>query len=369
MKIEGLSTGASAGGVGLSWKFAQLRLPAALIVCAFAISFGRAAQQVEIHNLSLRFTTSTSMDGSGRTRLDLTSGSRNTPANGELALAQGTNSFTHSGFMFLAEPSLARTNYYSISLNIPTDDRDGNGMLDVLEQQVVTSVHTVGTYTGDDLVSRAILATWNKEAGSHTGNCTVELPDLGLTFTAVFENIHYSGTFSPRKTGSNLVGPMHAYRNGVEKSTLSGSLNLQILNPELLGWGMGEWQTESGEVISYEGSDLDRAAFEYAGYYVTIATMEYQTWLLVLPNIPDANGNRIPDLIEDGVRLMLSMNGNIPTLKVTGGAGGTFDLETRSSLSATSAWSKVGTYTFATDSESIPLTVPDTGSTFWRLSQ
>src|SRR5687768_62110 len=104
-----------------------LWLRALLLASVFGIHFTRAAQQVEIYGLSLRFHNSTAVQAGLTWRLDLTSGSQNVPANGELALADGANDYTHSGFFFLFNPVLSRTDYLPMSLNIPTADSDRNG--------------------------------------------------------------------------------------------------------------------------------------------------------------------------------------------------------------------------------------------------
>ncbi|MGZ8938887.1 MAG: hypothetical protein ACXW32_06720, partial [Limisphaerales bacterium] len=272
-------------------------------------------------------------------------------------------------------------NYLSMSLNIPTADNDGNGIFDVLEQQQAASGQTSGAYTGSDGTIHSVRAIWNKAAGTNVGVCTIEFPDLGVTFEAVFENNHYSGTYDYSKTGSRLSGPLEANRNGAAQTTLTGDLNLRIVSPSLLAWGFGELQTDTSAPVAYEGSDLDRSApFEYSAFFVTddgdltTAIPDYQIWLLVLPNIPDANNNGTPDLIEggaaeDGPALALTLTGDALILTVTGGRGRTFDLETKSSVATTEAWTKVGTYTFTTDSETIPLVLSGVGNAFYRLKQ
>lgn len=357
-------------------------LPSVLIVFALAANHARGAQQAEIYSLSLRFHPATVAQGSTTWQLDLTSGAATSPANGELALAVGENNFTHSGFMFLSNSATGRA-FYPLSLNIPTDDLNRDGMFDVLEQGVVTSVPTTGYYIDEAQNTHVIRATWNKPAGAYSGSCDLELPDLGVTFKAVFENFHYSGTYSYSKAGSSLTGEVSTHRNGVSASTLDGSLNLQIISESLLAWGIGQWRTEIGGIIEYEGSDLDRSALlEYSAFYVandgdlTTAEPDYQTWLFVLPNIPDTNNNGIPDLIEGTdvaaePRLTLTFNGTALTLTVTGGKGRTFDLETTTEVSgaAGAAWTKLSRHTFATDSETIPVEFSRSGNAFWRLRE
>src|ERR1051325_11401618 len=79
------------------WSKAWLLL--ALLVSGFGMNLGRAAQEIEIYSLSLRFHSSTTTTTGATWRLELTSLPENTPPNGELALAEGTNDFTHAGFI------------------------------------------------------------------------------------------------------------------------------------------------------------------------------------------------------------------------------------------------------------------------------
>jgi hypothetical protein len=381
MRLLILHTFSKSHSVTRSANLRGLWLLTLLLASFFGTNPARAAQQVEIYNLSLRFHSSTAAQAGHTWRLDLTSGSDEVPANGELALAEGSNEFTHSGFFFLFDPFSSRTDYYAINLSIPTDDLDGNGMFDVLEEGAVASVHTSGSYAGTDNIVHSIRATWNKAAGANAGVCTLEFPDVPLTFETDFENIHYSGAYDYAKTGSSLTGPIDARRNGAAQSTLTGPLNLQIVSSSLLAWGSGQLLTETGATLSYEGSDLDRTALrEYSAFYVTAdgdlttPLPDYQTWLLVFPNIADADNNGTPDLIEGGnaesaPRLTLKANANALTLIVTGGQGRTFNLESKSTLSATDPWTKIATLTFATDSESVPVAFSSNAAAFWRLKQ
>lgn len=345
-----------------------------------AITVAMAAQPVEIYNLSLRFKASTTTKADAVWQLDLSSGASTSPANGELALADGTNRFTHAGLILVSVPAVANWDAYHWSLNIPTEDDDRNGIFDVWEELAVVNARTDGEYLDGSQMAHPVHATWNKAAGASSGLCVLEFPDLGLSFECVFENIHYSGTYDYARSGASLWGRFTASQHGATSATtLAGPLSLKIGSPDLLTWGEGQWQTEASAPFSFEGFNLDRTApMEYSGFFVaddgdlSSALPDFQTWLLVLPNIADANTNGVPDLIEgpETARrpsLSITRLGDKLLLQVANGEGRVFDLETKSSASPEAAWTKVETLTLATDLETFPLATSGANA-LWRLN-
>jgi hypothetical protein len=363
---------------GCDWR----RLLWSFILGLAGMTAALAAQTVEVYNVSLRFKVSTATKADAVWQLDLTSGPATSPANGELALADGTNRFTHAGIILVSVPAVANWDAYHWSLNIPTGDADRNGIFDVWEEQAVVNARTEGEYLDGSQVAHPVQATWNKASGASSGLCVLEFPDLGLSFECVFENIHYSGAYDYSRSGGSLWGRFTASQHGATSATtLAGPLNLKIGSPDLLTWGEGQWQTETNAPFLFEGFNLDRTApMEYSGFFIaddgdlSSARPDYQTWLLVLPNIPDANTNSIPDLIEGPETttrpsLSISRVGDKLMLQVANAGGRVFDLENKSTMSSEEAWTKVATMTFATDLESTQIAFTPRANAFWRLKE
>lgn len=282
----------------------------------------------------------------------------------------------------------------SIYVNLPPSlDANNNGFNDFFEvSQGVTGKVSTGSYSAGTYFSGTVTATWNRNAGSASGTCVLNLYDytwdsLG-NFTCPFTLIEYTGplTYTP---GSNTVSAtVNLTQTGNPAKTLQGPIvfTKSTTAPfNILTNQPGVWTNASLQTLSFDRESFKRGnptwPTNYAGYVYFAdgnpgtASPDYELWVLSIDDTNDANANGVPDFSDNpaGVtpprapHLSLVPGSTNLLLTVSGSVGHTNQIQQIASLSTTN-WLTTQSFLQTNDPQVVSLPLPSGSPKFWRVT-
>jgi len=346
--------------------------------------YGTETAQARLYCESLRFQQGTTSGGT----LNLSS-IGGPPYNGELMF--------NSGDTWYSGLALVWSGYAdggTIYVNLPPAvDANGDGYDDFFEvsQGVNSKVTSGGTYSTSTYFSGTVTATWNRNAGSASGTCVLNLYDdnwgsLG-NFTCPFTLLEYTGplTYTP---GSNTVAAtVSLTQTGNPANTLKGPIVFMKSSTDrfnTLTNQAGIWTNAALQPLSFDSEIFTRGIPFWPTNYVgwvffadgdrSTASADYQLWALSLNDTNDANANGIPDFSDNPAtvtpprapHLSLAPGSTNLLLTVSGTVGHTNQILGISSLTSTN-WQVAQSFLQTNDPQVVWLPLPSGSPKFWRV--
>jgi hypothetical protein len=296
--------------------------------------------------------------------------------NGELTPNPDSDGFTHVG-IFILEDDIFGPIPLRFGLNTPEyTDVNGNGLDDFFDADQPVSAQTDGSYENEFSGNNPFTARWSREAGSNTGTVQIHLPDLGLTFDHVFRLIAYDGTFTHTLEGQHVTGTVQLANVHDPADTISGTLDLTVVDNLKLTWEKGAWSGVNGFSWDYNPLDtFDVVSTAYASVFLfrdgfpPSGSEDYPLWVaLIAAN--DVNNNRVPDLVENGgtpveppqLAIVKAATGFV--LTITGSAGQTYSLQSADKVDG--PWSPGDPINMATETQTVNI-ANEGAAKFYRL--
>ncbi|MDH7503255.1 MAG: hypothetical protein QHJ82_11180 [Verrucomicrobiota bacterium] len=270
-------------------------------------------------------------------------------------------------------------------------DSNWNGVSDFFEvDHAVTAAKSGGEVyfdDGADVYTGTVDMTWDRDAASAVGTCTLRLriPDFGIdmTFKHAFEVFDYRGTLSYVVAGTNIHCTVNLQRQGQEGS-LKGPWELQRIDTDELSFDAASWAKESGAAIQwYSSTDMEYNLYRggtrtnYFGVLATEdgmpetpATAEYQIYEVHIFDPNDSDGDKIPDLSDDSPppkppTLTLLAADKKLKLRIQGEVGRRVYVEQSSLLTFQNA-TTLPAFTLTNATQEVELNWPTQATSFWR---
>jgi hypothetical protein len=260
----------------------------------------------------------------------------------------------------------------------PFADLNRNGMHDFFEvSQGVSSARTTGVYDDPIWGESDLRVTWSRPTGSKDGTCKLELPNLGLTFSHRFELIQFAGPLTYAVTGANHTGFVRLEQSQNADNKLAGPTALSRIDVNHLQLQPGVWTNALEQKFDYVALEpLERNRTNYLAYVAAAdgepATdiPDYDTWLLLITDARDADGDGIPDLSDPPAparrpRLSIRVEDTSVLLTIEGDAGRLCELQTIPVISQTN-WSAQVSVTLTNTNHTVTLPLPSGRTSFWR---
>jgi hypothetical protein len=351
-------------------------------------SFGLETAHARLYCLSLQFQQGTTYGGT--LNLSTLSG---TPYNGELMPTFGSGASGNpwgSGLVLVwSGMSDGGTIYVNLPPPVDANNDDFDDFFEV--SQAVTGKVTSGSYSTSTYFSGTVTATWNRNAGSASGTCVLNLYDdlwdnLG-NFTCPFTLLEYTGplTYTP---GSNTVSAsISLTQTGNPAKTLQGPINFiksKTYPFNILTNQPGVWTNASLQMLSFDREIFTRGnptwPTNYAGYVNFVdgnpgtASPDYELWVLSIDDTNDANVNGIPDFSDNPAsvtpphapRLSLVSGATNLLLTINGDINHTNQIQQNSSLGTTN-WQTTQSIWQTNTSQTVSLPLPAGTPKFWRV--
>ncbi|MDC1004192.1 hypothetical protein OAQ34_01080 [Opitutales bacterium] len=198
--------------------------------------------------------------------------------------------------------------YGTATLNMPTADSDGNGVLDFLqkEKSVNTSVSGIskmhwlaqGAFGSDSSLS----GTFTRSAGLNTGNYTFnyQYDFASASATGVWSVQYFDGTieydgekyYLDIETTNSEGQDIKAYSTAEYSVTDSNTLNLGA---------MSITTDYESSILQTQSTTLKRSGNKYSGYLKALdgdtdtSWADYVDWYLEVTDLNDANSDGVPD--------------------------------------------------------------------------
>ena len=342
--------------------------------CAVGAATNRAT--VSLHCLSLRFQPATAKFFGQTYTLEFTTANDQDPANGELT-PNGTGSSSHACFYKLYLPDWPDPTIGTFYLNIPDPvDANGDGFNDFFEvSQAVPAAKTSGT-SEDILGQGTVETTWTRPASSGEGTCVVNLQEYGLVFTHQFELFEYDGKLNYTLSGTNVAGLVDLVQTNATTNTLKGPAAFTVVNTNQVELQIGGWTNAANETLTYDvvesygrQDNLYYGFVDFTDFDPSTPTADYRTWVMLITDPTDANGNGIPDLSDTAPMrapaLSLRPATNELWLSLSGDIGRAYDIEATVTLTSPQ-WNKVTSITLTNDPQVVKLSWPTDPTRFWR---
>ncbi len=250
----------------------------------------------------------------------------------------------------------------------------------------------MGSYVVPGVDGGIVTAKWTRPAGFKDGTCILTLTSqMGFgklgDFTHAFELIEYAGPLTYTPGASNVTGSVNLTQTGDPSSQFTGPISF-IKSPtnrfDELSLKHSVWTNASSQTFQI-GNDIDsflRDLVLKTNYYGFVdfddgdpntTDPDYYTWVLSIDDVNDSNGNGIPDFSDDvgsanarPPSLTLTPGGASLSLSISGTVGRTHEVQQTTSLSQTN-WTTVSSITLTNDPQTVPLSIPTTATSFWRV--
>lgn len=288
--------------------------------------------------------------------------------------------YTHVTYGLLFLPGFEGPISSLMFINIPPrTDSNANEVDDFYEVGLaVTPVSTEGYIRDLGFGEEPIIVTWSREADSIFGICTIDIVELGLTFTHTFELYEYAGSYGYTVESHRLRGNFELQRIGNPAQTFIGRSEFIINNTDTVTLLSGVWTNETEAAFEHFEIEFHRHISDrYVGEFVLqdgdLATVaeDYDIWIVSMIDPRDGDFDNIPDFSDPpritvvAPALSLRPVGNALELTVVGRVGNTVTVQHTDSLSAPN-WTTFTNLTLTLSTQA--LTVPKSagGQRFWR---
>ncbi|HTL18561.1 MAG TPA: hypothetical protein VL793_15095 [Patescibacteria group bacterium] len=328
-------------------------------------------------------------ESGGNYYLSLTSVSGS--VNGELALDFLASGYTHSAYLSLEDDLFGETLSGQMGLDVPTGgDANGDGFPDFFQvSQPVNNLSSSGAYNLDIYGNGTVSATWNRDAGSSYGTCTLTMalmPFDTVTFVHTFQVLEYNGPLTYTTTSSNVTGMVNLVQTNNPSAMMLGPVTFvksTVDRFNSLTLQAGVWTNESQQAVFFLNDVYSRDAGWPTNYYGYLDFTDpanpngfypYGSWLLSIDDTNDFNHNGIPDFSDDpsgsaqprSPQLLLSQNGTNLVMTLHGDVGFINDIQTTSDLGSPN-WQTALSVTVTNDPQDVVLPAPSAAVTFWRV--
>jgi hypothetical protein len=347
---------------------------------------GEQEALMRLHCLSLRFQPASTEVQGVRYTLQLGTGMRQaTNSNGEVGPLLNGGPTTHGCRMDLQSIALPRPLTGDFYLNIPRlGDANVNGVDDFFEVRLpVNSATSKGAFTDDSTGEQgSVTATWNRTANSPVGTCQLQLADsrISLSFTHAFSLLEFDGDYRFNPGITNVTGIARLADSA--SALFSGSLALSKTNENYLTVEGGSWTNMTGLTWTFldstTGESIARHGTNYVGFLdfadgdLSTPQPDFATWLVVISDGSDTNGNGIPDLSD------MSLSPAIAPVVALKGANGKWTLNVRGALGSRlkveenwtlreSNWVTIASVVLTNKIQTVTLPTPPSPSCFWRV--
>lgn len=342
---------------------------------------------------SLRFQRG--YDQHGLYALDLTT--LTVGINGELTWNFLSGTYLYSAYLELTDFTFGgETLQGTLEVDLPdAQDANGNWFDDFFEVAMpVGSFTTSGEYNFQVYGSGTCTATWSRPAGSKDGTCvfTMRLDGFSTTtFSHSFEVTEYTGplTYTPGKT--NVLADLLVTQTGNSANVIQGPCQFVKVASDPyndLTISDGTWTNSALQSLNYaedsQGGwgDLYRDPAWPTNYYGWLVfedgepntgEADYLYWNLSIDDSNDADHDTIPDFSDNPQtapprqpKLTVALNADHVLLTIAGDVGRVHEIQQLTDLSSTN-WQSAGSVTLTNDPQTVSLTRPTGGSSFWRI--
>jgi hypothetical protein len=328
------------------------------------------------------------IDPNGNYFLNLTSLSGS--LNGELAVDFFASPYTHSAYLSMEDELFGETLGGQLVLDIPAfQDVNKDSFNDFFQvSQGVTNRTSAGDCNLDIYGHSSVAATWNRDAGSSSGGCTLRLTLMGqpVTFSHSFQILEYRGPLTYVPGATNVTGALSLVQTDNPGATMSGDVAFEksATDPfNALTLQAGTWTNESQQATSFVTEAFARDPKWPTNYYGNIEMTDpsnptgfypYGLWMLSIDDLNDSNHNSIPDFSDSpgskpaprAPQAELSLVGTNLVLNLHGDVGYLHEIQTLSDL-ATTNWQTALSITLTNDPQAVSLPLPTNGLSFWRV--
>jgi len=307
--------------------------------------------------------------------------------NGELVRNFGAT-YSHFSYLELTDDWYGVTDQGALAVNTPNADADGDGFPDYLEVAQAVNASTSGQYQFNGLGSGTIQASWARAAGERTGNCVLKFKPSAsytwITISCTFDVLEYSGDLTYSNSGGDISAILNLRQTGLPDNLLGGPLDLVRSAANRfneLDFSATDWTNGFEQVLSIEEGALMRFSkwpTNYSGYIdftdgePNTVDEDYQTWILSVDDLADADHDGIPDLSDDATvvpperpAVAIQVAGGMVQFAVRGTVNHRHLLQEATAVDATT-WTTVQTVTLASSPQTLTLPVPE-GPRFWRV--
>jgi hypothetical protein len=311
--------------------------------------------------------------------------------NGELALDFFNSGYSHSGYLSLVDELLGQTLTGQLALDVPDGgDLNHDGFPDFFQiTQGVTNLVSTGAYHLDLYGSGSTTATWNRNAGSKDGDCSLTmklLPFQTLTFDLPFEIMEYKGSLTYAPATTNVSGSLKLVQTGNAASLMNGMVQF-VKAPanryNELTLQAGAWTNQSQRFLSYVSHVINREESWPTNYYgylefdddSNLATpFPYAVWMLSIDDPNDTDRDGIPDFSDDPTAgasprrplLELIQNGTNLVITLHADVGHLHEIQRVPDLFSTN-WLTAASLVLTNDPQSVLIPLPSEAASFWRV--
>jgi hypothetical protein len=352
------------------------------------VSQGAETAHARLYCMSLQFQQGTTSGGT--LNVSTLSG---TPYNGELMPTFGSDASGNPWGSGLVLVWSGMADGGTIYVNLPPPaDANNNDFDDFFEvSQGVASKVSSGSYSTRTYFSGTVTATWDRNAGSASGTCVLNLYDdlwdhLG-NFTCPFTLLEYTGPLAYTPGSNTVSAGISLTQTGNPTKTLQGPISFiksTAYRFDILTNQPGLLTNASLQTLSYDREIFTRGnptwPTNYAGYvYFTdgnpgTAGQDYQRWILSIDDTNDANANGIPDFSDNPAsvtpprapHLSLSLGSTNLLLKISGDVGHSNQIQQITSLSTTN-WQTLSSFLQTNDPQTVSLPLPTGNPKYWRV--
>jgi hypothetical protein len=343
--------------------------------------------QATISCYSAQFQRGSEPNGNYYLSLTSLSGS----VNGELALDFLNSGYTHSAYLNLEDELFGETLSGVMGLDVPTGgDANGDGFPDFFQvSQGINNLITSGAYNLQIYGGGTVTATWNRQAGSSYGTCTLTMPLMSfgtVTFTHTFQILEYKGPLVYTPSTNSVSGTVELAQTDNPTAVMTGPVTFlkSAGNPHNdLTLQAFAWTNELQTTLYYLNDDYSRDTGWPTNYYGYLdfndplnptGLFPYATWLFSIDDLNDSNHNGIPDFSDDpsasvvprSPQLQVAYDGKNFQLTLHGDVGYINDIQQISDLTSTN-WQVAVSVTITNDPQTVSLPGPAAGQSFWRV--
>ncbi|HYG24849.1 MAG TPA: hypothetical protein VEH04_18935 [Verrucomicrobiae bacterium] len=312
--------------------------------------------------------------------MDLTS--LDAGVNGELRYWGST--YTYSTWFEMEDWIFEETVGGALNLNKPSSqDLNGNGFDDFYEvSQAVSGRTSSGVYQFFGGAVETATATWNREAGTSYGTCTLNLNNFG-SFTHTFQILEYTGSLTYTPGATTVTGIVSMERTESPEWTFGGVLDFvkSTVNPAnqltnqfstwTNSWDQSYEVWEQPFVRHHPARPSAYSGFiEFLDGNLGTEQADYFLWALVIHDSNDSDGDGIPNLSDSAAvvapkapQLRIRNSGTNLVMTVSGDVGREHRIQSKGSATG---WIDGPVFTLSTDPQEVLVPYPLASPTLWR---